>query len=274
MKRKVKVFMNIVDHNSKAWDRNVEKKNRWTISVDSETIEKAKNGKWEICVTPTKAVPKEWFPPLKGSKVLCLASGGGQQGPTLAAAGAEVTVFDNSEEQLKQDRYVAEREDLVIRTVRGDMRDLSIFDNEYFDLIIHPVSNLFVDNILPVWKESFRILKKGGTLISGFVNPVFYLFDWELEEQGKLEVRYPIPYSDLAYLSEKQIKQQINNLIPLEFGHSLEDQIKGQIESGFMINGFYEDHSGGRRLLDKYIHTFIATKALKPFNTTFTTPED
>jgi len=30
----------------------------------------------------------------------CLASGGGQQGPVLAAAGAHVTVFDNSPRQL------------------------------------------------------------------------------------------------------------------------------------------------------------------------------
>ncbi|SEN04764.1 class I SAM-dependent methyltransferase [Lihuaxuella thermophila] len=266
--------MNIVDYNSKAWDRNVEKKNRWTIPVDREAIQKAKNGKWEIYVTPTKPVPKEWFPPLKGLKVLCLASGGGQQGPVLAAAGAEVTVFDNSVEQLKQDRFVAEREGLVIRTVKGDMRDLRIFDNETFDLIIHPVSNLFVDDVLPVWKESSRVLKKGGSLISGFMNPVFYLFDWELEEQGKLEVRYPIPYSDLAHLTEKQIEHQLNHCIPLEFGHSLEDQIKGQIESGFVITGFYEDDFGGKRLLDKYIHTFIATKAFKPFHTTFAAPGD
>ena len=40
-------------------------------------------------------MPADWFGDLAGAPVLCLASGGGQQGPLLAAAGARVTVFDN-----------------------------------------------------------------------------------------------------------------------------------------------------------------------------------
>jgi 2-polyprenyl-3-methyl-5-hydroxy-6-metoxy-1,4-benzoquinol methylase len=70
--------------------------------------------------------------------VLCLASGGGQQGPILAAAGARVTVFDNSPQQLAQDRFVARREGLTLETVEGDMRDLSVFADVSFDLIVHP----------------------------------------------------------------------------------------------------------------------------------------
>jgi hypothetical protein len=54
---------------------------------------------------------------LAGIEVLCLASGGGQQGPILAAAGAKVTVFDNSANQLVQDRLVADRDGLTIETV-------------------------------------------------------------------------------------------------------------------------------------------------------------
>ena len=75
--------------------------------------------------------------------MLCLASGGGQQGPILAAAGAEVTVFDASEKQLAQDRLVAEREGLSLTTVQGDMADLSCFDDESFDFIFHPLLQLF-----------------------------------------------------------------------------------------------------------------------------------
>jgi hypothetical protein len=51
-------------------------------------------------------------------------SGGGQQGPLLAAAGAVVTVFDNSPQQLGQDRFVAERDGLAIETVEKEMADL------------------------------------------------------------------------------------------------------------------------------------------------------
>ena len=89
-------------------------------------------------------------PPLAGADVLCLAAGGGQQGPILAAAGADVTVFDNSPRQLAQDRLVADRDGLAIRTIEGDMADLSAFADASFDLVVHPVSNVFAADVRPV----------------------------------------------------------------------------------------------------------------------------
>ena len=119
-----------------------------------------------LVLTPTRPVPHSWFPDdLDGKKILCLASAGGQQGPILAAAGAQVTVFDNSPAQLAQDRLVAERDSLQIETIEGDMADLAIFAEETFDLIFHPVSNLFVPRLQPVWNESGRVLKPGGRLL-------------------------------------------------------------------------------------------------------------
>jgi len=92
--------------------------------------------------------------------VLCLASGGGQQGPILAAAGANVTVFDNFDKQLEQDDKAALNYNLNIETIKRNMQNLSIFSDNYFDLIIHPVSNCFIDDIKPVWREAYRVLKK------------------------------------------------------------------------------------------------------------------
>ena len=92
--------MDILKHNRKAWDAEVEKGNEWTKPVSSGEIKRARKGDWKIILTPTKPVPKDWYPVLIGAKVLCLASGGGQQGPIMAAAGAEVTVFDNSTRRI------------------------------------------------------------------------------------------------------------------------------------------------------------------------------
>jgi SAM-dependent methyltransferase len=161
----------ILIYNRQAWDRQVGRGNPYTIPVSNEEIARARKGDWSISLTPTKPVPPDWFPPLGGVDVLCLASGGGQQGPILAAAGAKVTVFDNSPAQLAQDRLVADRDGLVIETVQGDMADLSVFPDARFDLIIHPVSNVFVPDVKPVWREAFRVLKPGGALLKGFMNP-------------------------------------------------------------------------------------------------------
>jgi SAM-dependent methyltransferase len=255
--------MDIRAFNRKAWDRQVELGNVWTKPVSSEEVEAARRGDWKVVLTPTKAVPKEWFGSLAGKDVLCLASGGGQQGPILAAAGAKVTVLDNSPRQLGQDRMVAERDGLEITLVEGSMLDLSMFDAESFDLIFHPVSNGFVPDVRPVWRESYRVLRHGGVLLAGITNPLLYLFDMEKLDRGELEVRWSIPYSDVENLTEEQMQDFIDKGYPLEWSHTLETQIGGQTEAGFLIAGFYEDFSPGE-VLEKVIPTFIATRAIKP----------
>ena len=199
-----KEMMNTVSYNREGWNRQSRSGSRWTIPVDPETISAAKAGNWQVILTPNKFVPRKWFGDLKGKQVLCLASGGGQQAPVLAAAGASVISFDNSDEQLAKDQLVADRDELDLKTIQGDMADLSIFEDGCFDLIFHPVSNVFSEEILPVWKECFRVLGHGGRLLSGFMNPTFFLFDHEeAEKTGKLQVQYSLPFSDLKSLTKK-----------------------------------------------------------------------
>jgi SAM-dependent methyltransferase len=255
------------NHNRGAWDRQVEAGNPWTVPVGRAEISEARQGRWQILLTPGKPVPRAWFPELRGCNVLCLASGGGQQGPVLAAAGAKVTVLDNSPRQLAQDRLVAEREALTVTTVEGDMADLRGFPDESFDLIVHPVSNSFVPDVRPVWAEAYRVLRHGGTLLAGFANPMRYLFDLELEERaGILQVKHPLPYSDLESLDEDEKQRFVQDGEPFEFSHTLEDQIGGQLDAGFVLTGFYEDRydDPAEDLLSWYTDSFIATRALKP----------
>lgn len=256
--------MDVTKHNSNAWDEKVEEGSRYTQPVSSESIRKSKLGEWEITVTTEKTVPREWFPKsLKGQKILCLASGGGQQGPVLAATGADVTVTDISKKQLERDEMVAKRDGLTLKTVQGDMADLSEFEDEYFDIVVHPVSNLFVSDVRPVWKEVSRVLKNRGILIAGFTNPLLWIFNDNQERKGILDVKHSIPSSTLDYLPKDKIQQYIHSNQTIEYAHTLEDQIQGQTDAGFVITGFYEDDFGGTRIIDKHIKTFIATRAVK-----------
>ncbi|MQR94546.1 class I SAM-dependent methyltransferase [Fictibacillus phosphorivorans] len=256
--------MNTVKHNSKAWDKKVEDGVGYTRPVSKEIIEKSKLGDWHITVTTEKSVPRGWFPKLlHGVKVLCLASGGGQQGPVLAATGADVTVVDISQKQLENDQMVAETNHLSLRVIQGDMCDLSMFDEGEFDLIVHPVSNVFVEDISPVWREASRVLKDRGVLISGFTNPLLFIFDDEEDQKGNLMVSNSIPYSNLDSMTEKEKSAYLMADETIEFGHTLEDQIQGQIDAGFVITGLYEDDFGGRRPIDSFIKSFVATRAVK-----------
>ncbi|MBR6627197.1 MAG: class I SAM-dependent methyltransferase [Lachnospiraceae bacterium] len=253
--------MDYIKENEKIWDKRSENNDKWSICVSSETVNRAREGVWSIVLTPAKPVPADWFPEkLDGKKVLCLASGGGQQGPILAAAGADVTVFDNSRVQLEKDEYVAQRDNLVIKTVQGNMQDLSVFEDESFDCIVHPWSNGYIDNVLPVWKECARVLKKNGVLMAGFGNPISSIFNVGKFEKGILEVENTIPYADIDHMDDPEIKAIVEE-DGYYWGHTLEDQIKGQTDAGLAIVGFYEDIGGCA--LDRYINSSIATRAIK-----------
>jgi SAM-dependent methyltransferase len=255
--------MDVRAHNRAAWNREVDHQNPWTVPVSPEMIAAARRGDWSILLTGTKPVPRSWFPDLVGCTVLCLASGGGQQGPMLAAAGAQVTVFDNSPRQLAQDRLVADRDGLTLTTVEGDMADLSVFPDASFELVFHPVSNLFVPDVRPVWAEVFRVLRRGGLLLAGFLNPVEYVFDRALADQGVFQVRFGLPYSDLTSLAEEERAQTYGADAPVEFSHTLDDQIGGQLAAGLHLTGFYEDYRQDAPIA-AYMPSYIATRAIKP----------
>jgi len=244
--------MDVTRYNRKAWD-----------AMTPQQIEDARQGKWRIRITPTKAVPRQWIEPVAGKRVLCLAGGGGQQAPILAALGAEVTVLDLSEKQLQRDRAIASSQNLNIKTVQGDMAAMDAFEDDQFDFVLNPCSVIFCDAVKPIWREVFRVLAPGGRFATGFINPLWYVFDAAKMDKGKLKARHKIPYSDLQ-LSEKKRARLIGPDRPLEFGHSLADLIGGQLEAGFQMTGFYEDRWGDDDKLSELIDVFIATCAQKP----------
>ena len=183
--------MDIVKHNSAAWDRYADGGIEWSVPVDEDAIAAARQGNIGVWLTDKTPVPPDWFNGIPGSDALCLASGGGQQVPLLAAAGYNVTSYDNSPRQLAQDRLVADREGLSVKTLQGDMADLSVFADASFDLVFHPISNLFAESVIPVWREAYRVLRPGGVLMAGFINPIEFIFDRErMEKTGEIAVKY------------------------------------------------------------------------------------
>lgn len=258
--------IDISQHNATAWDQEAIEQKPWSQPVSSDIVLAAKQGKWEVHLTK-KPLPKSFLPHIiKGKDILCLASSGGQQAPVLAAAGANVTVLDISRKQLEQDEYVAQRDNLTIKTIKGDMRDLSILADESFDYILNPISNLYIPDINPVWLECYRVLRKSGVLLASFYNPILFVFDRDasLEKEGLLKPKYRLPYSDLTSIEKEKYEEKIKRGEAIVFGHTLTDQLNGQMEAGFMLAGFYEDdHPSPRYLIEKYMPTMIATKAIK-----------
>lgn len=248
--------MNYQDINSKTIDRWIEEGWEWGIPIDSETYKNAKNGNWSVLLTPTVPVPKEWFGDLKGKKILGLASGGGQQMPIFTAAGATCTVLDYSEKQLESERLVAKREGYEIETVKADMTKRFPFDDETFDLIFHPVSNDYVKEVCPIFKECYRVLKKGGTLLSGLSNEINFIV-----APDEKTIAYKMPLDPLA--NEEHRKLLEDEDCGMQFSHTLSEQIGGQLKAGFILEDIYDDTNNEGYLHDLNIKTFIATKSIK-----------
>lgn len=249
--------MNYQDINAAAIDRWIEEGWEWGQPISHNIYMDATNGKWDVLLTPTKPVPHEWFGNLKGKKVLGLASGGGQQMPIFAALGAVCTVLDYSPKQLESEALVARRENYSIRIIRADMTRPLPFPDETFDLIFHPVSNCYVEEVKPIFRECFRILKHGGIFLAGLDNGVNFL----VEEDEKTIVN-TMPFNPLKNPEHRrQLEEQDCGM---QFSHTIQEQIGGQLESGFLLTHLYGDTNGEGYLHDRNVETFLATRAVKP----------
>lgn len=249
--------MNYQDLNAATIDRWIAEGWEWGIPITHEVFENARYDRWDVLLTPTKFVPHEWFGNLKGKKVLGLASGGGQQMPIFAALGAECSVLDYSEKQLESERMVAEREGYTIEIIRADMTKQLPFADESFDLIFHPVSNCYVKEVKPIFKECARILKHGGVLLCGLDNGVNYLVD-----DDETAIINTMPFDPLQ--NEQQRRQLEESDCGMQFSHTVDEQIGGQLEAGLVLTHIYGDTNGEGRLHEMNIQCYMATRAIKP----------
>ena len=248
--------MRYQDINAKTIDAWCESGWEWGKAISHEECNAAQNGQWDVLLTPTKYVPHEWFGELKGKDVLGLASGGGQQIPIFSALGAKCTVLDYSGNQCESERMVAKREGYTVNVIQADMTKRLPFEDGAFDLIFHPVSNCYVEDVKPIFKECYRVLKKGGILLCGLNNGFAYIFD-----ETETNMKYRLPFNPLK--DPVAYEDSIKNNWGIAFSHTLEEQIGGQLEAGFTLTDLYEDTSKYGVLHDYNVPTFLATRAVK-----------
>lgn len=252
--------MQYQEMNAHTIDKWVEGGWEWGTPVSHEVFAAAQDGRWDVYLTPTKPVPHRWFGEMKGKKILGLAAGGGQQIPVFCALGAVCTVLDYSQRQCESERMVAVREGYWVDVIQGDMTKPLPFADESFDLVFHPVSNCYVEEVEPIFKECCRVLKKGGVLLSGLDNGINYIFD-----EDETTVKYTLPFNPLK--DELLYAESIKNDWGIQFSHTLEEQLGGQLRAGFRLTDLYEDTNGAGNLHAHNVPCFLATRAVKEAET-------
>jgi SAM-dependent methyltransferase len=250
---------NYTELNSKTIDSWVNDGWEWGIPISHEKYTEAQNGRWDVLLTPTRFVPKSWFPQLMDLRLLGLASGGGQQMPLFAAQGARCTVLDYSDSQLCSERLVSMREGYSIEIVKADMTKRFPIEDGSFDIIFHPVSNCYVEDVYHIWNECFRVLKKGGILLAGMDNGINFLFD-DIENQPLVAVN-KLPINPLK--DDALYQKMMDNNDGIQFSHTMEEQIGGQLKARFVLTDLYEDRDN-QGALREYFPQYIATRSVKP----------
>ncbi|MDD7362651.1 MAG: class I SAM-dependent methyltransferase [Peptoniphilus sp.] len=242
--------------NKETIDRWIEDGWEWGTPVSHEMYLKAREGEWEVFLTPTVPVPRAWLGDIEGKKILGLASGGGQQMPIFQALGATCTVLDYASKQIESECIVAEREGYSIEAIEGDMTKRLPFEDESFDIVFHPVSNCYIEEVQPVFDEAYRVLKKGGIFLAGLNNEVNYIVD---EDERKIV--WSMPFNPLK--DERAREFMLKEEAGMQFSHTTAEQIGGQLKAGFTLLDIYDDTNGFGRLHEMNIKTYIATKAIK-----------
>ena len=251
--------------NAKAIDKWIEDGWEWGVPITHEVYQAAQNGSWDVVLTPIIPVPHDWFLPflqngrLDSVRLLGLASGGGQQMPIFSAIGADCTVMDYSERQLASERAVADRESYSINIVRADMTKRFPFEDGSFNVIFHPVSNCYIEYVYHVWNECYRVLRPGGILLAGMDNAFnFMVEDFTVRP---LVIAHKLPYNPLK--NPEQMKHTLAEDDSIQFSHSFDEQIGGQLKAGFVITGAYEDFNNEPDAIADGIPSYWATKAVK-----------
>jgi SAM-dependent methyltransferase len=156
----------------------------------------------------------------------------------LGLLGARVTVFDLCAGQLEADQRAADHYGYEVKTVQGDMRDLSAFSDASFDHVLQGISLTFVPDLRQVYSEVWRVLRPGGLYAVAHCNPATYPMCFEGPDNGWDGTGYRIaePYRGGPVRMDSSGWENMSEGEPTgEHRHLYRDIFNGLIEAGLTI---------------------------------------
>ncbi len=224
--------MNLFEQNRTAWDRMARAGHALATPAKEEDLR-----------DPLKCVDEiGWLgKSIAGLQVLCLGAGGGRHSALYSAAGAVVTIVDISPSMLELDRQVARERKFDVRLIEASMTSMPMLHDREFDLVVHPVSTCYVDDLQAVFREVARVLRPGGLYISQHKQP--------MNLQASLEPthgRYTIeqPYIGNLAATAPATPSRLREVGTREIIHSLQALLGGMCRAGFSIEDLTEPMHG------------------------------
>jgi hypothetical protein len=110
--------------------------------------------------------------------------------------------------------------------------------------------------VFHVFRECARVLRKGGLLLAGLDTGTNFIVD-----ETETQIVHKLPFDPLV--NQDQYDFMIKNDFGIQFSHTVEEQIKGQLLAGFELLDIFEDTNNEGRLYELNIGCYIGTKAQK-----------
>ncbi len=166
----------------------------------------------------------------EGIKVLDAGCGAGRYSVEFARMGCEVTLFDISDEQLRIAKTKLAERDLerqVSGYIQGDIRDLSVFPDQSFDVVVcygAPL-NYVLEGRERAISEFHRLLKPGGVLAAsvnskwgvfksilgrntqGFFNRPEYWYVDQVLDSGDLPKHPEVPHPPRHFFEATELRE-------------------------------------------------------------------
>jgi len=121
--------------------------------------------------------------PRRNKDILEVACGGGQSAVQLARKGSRVVGVDFSAKQLEFARELAKAQGVAVRFLEANAENLSIFDDESFDIAFSAYAFGFVENTDPAFLEAWHVLRRGWLFALSWASPLY-----GMTEEGGLKI--------------------------------------------------------------------------------------
>ncbi|GAB2564942.1 class I SAM-dependent methyltransferase [Gracilibacillus alcaliphilus] len=241
--------------NKKAWEYRAYE--FWCMK-DGMPSEKAK----KIMANPKQSLKKHqtYFKNIEHKRIANLCGSNGRRAVPLALLGADVTVFDISEENKRYALELADCANTSIHYIVGDIQDinLGIYSN-YFDMLYLEGGILHYFNDLESFIYIlFSLLKNNGTMILSDFHPVKRCIGPDLTFVPQY-FDQQLTSGDVAYKSYFPDQEQSDFPEVAVTSHTLSQIINTVIQSGFQLNRL-DEHRGWNNENFPWEFTIVAKK--------------
>ncbi|TDM05140.1 class I SAM-dependent methyltransferase [Macrococcus lamae] len=245
--------MNQSDNNKKAWECRA-----YDFWVMRDGTPKDKVA--AIIMDPLVHLKKhqDLFKDVKGKKIANICGSNGRKAVPLALLGADVTVFDISEENKKYALELAKHAGTNVNYIVTDIYDIDISKfNEMFDILYLEGGILhYFDDLSRLFNILQKILNENGILILSDYHPIKNC----INENNQYLNNYfdqPVMPCNIAYKPFFSTEEQKEFLDVLLKHHTLSDILNTVIKEGFTIKQ-YDEHRGWNNENIPWEYTLIA----------------